>query len=146
MIERVIARHERNSKGRRRCHLCDSQATVLLPVGGPQRVLELLVGHEKVRSKVVNCKPDRLVMVEYTPMHLKGFHARVPALVVAVVFTSQAVSLIEFHVPSPSSRTPESNRLIRSKLQVLRNPGPCCITFHFKMFQMAREYTPTSEI
>jgi hypothetical protein len=117
-----------------------SKAAVLLPVGGPQRVLE------KVRSKVVNCKPDRLVMVEYTPMHLKGFHARVPALVVAVVFTSQAVSLIEFHVPSPSSRTPESNRLIRSKLQVLRNPGPCCITFHFKMFQMAREYTPASEI
>ena len=56
-------------------------------LGGPRRVLELLVGHEKVRSKVVNCKPDRLVIVEYAPMHLKGYHARVPALVVAVVFT-----------------------------------------------------------
>ena len=59
-----------------------------MPVGGLQRVLELLAGHEKVRSRVVNCKPNRLVMVEYAPMHLKGFHARVPALVVAVVFYS----------------------------------------------------------
>ena len=50
-------------------------------------VRELLVGHEKVRSKVVNCKPDRLVIVEYAPMHLKGYYARVPALIVAAVFT-----------------------------------------------------------
>jgi hypothetical protein len=33
-------------------------------------VRELLVGHEKVRSKVVDCKPDRLVIVEYAAMHL----------------------------------------------------------------------------
>ena len=43
--------------------------------------------HERVRLKVVNCKPDRLVIVEYAPMHLKGCYARVPALIVAVVFT-----------------------------------------------------------
>ena len=78
-------------------------------------VRELLVGHEKVRSKVVNCKPDRLVIVEYAPMHLKGCYARVPAL--TVVFTPQTASLIEFHVPSACPCTPESNQLIKPKLQ-----------------------------
>jgi hypothetical protein len=69
-------------------------------------VRELLVGHEKVRSKVVNCKPDRLVIVEYAPMHLKGYYARVPALIVAVVFTPQIATLIEFHMPSAPSHGP----------------------------------------
>jgi hypothetical protein len=58
-----------------------------------------------VPSKVVNYKPDRLMIVEYAPMHLKEY-ARVPALVVAVVFTLQTVSLIEFHMPSACSRPP----------------------------------------
>jgi hypothetical protein len=86
-------------------------------------VRELLVGHEKVRSKVVNCKPDRLVIVEYAPMHLKRYYARVPALIVAVVFTPQTPTLIEFHVPSASPCTPESNQLIRPKLQVEKTLG-----------------------
>lgn len=92
MIERVIAGHERNCEGRRRCHLRDPKAAVfcqLVDLSDFCYVRELLVGHEKVRSKVVNCKPDRLVIVEYAPMHLKGCYARVPALIVAVVFTPQ---------------------------------------------------------
>jgi hypothetical protein len=102
---------------------------------------ELLVGHEKVRSKVINCKPDRLVIVEYAPMHLKGCCARVPALIVGVVFTPQTASLIEVHVPSAYPCTPESNRSKRPKLQLFR-----CITFHSETLKMARECTPVSGI
>jgi len=66
----------------------------VLPVGGP-RLCDVRELHKKVCLKVVVCKPYRLVIVEYAPMHLKGCYARVPALIVAVVFTPQTVGLIE---------------------------------------------------
>jgi hypothetical protein len=84
-----------------------SNAAVLLSVGG------ISVGSVDVPPKVINCKPDRLVIVEYAPMHLKGYYARVPALVIAAVFTPPIVSLIavsacQAHVHAP----PERSRVI----------------------------------
>ena len=106
MIERVIAGHERNSEGRRRCHLCDFQGSRAFAQLVDLNEFRCLLEHEKARSKMVNYKPDRLVIVEYAPMHLKGYYARVPALVVAVVFTPQTMSLMGFHMPSACSMHP----------------------------------------